>query len=124
MANEEVMREFLANPEGKRNRKAEAQNRKRNLVRKTSLKPVSEDMEKNKKRWALIKQSMIEAQVKTNGFTSCMLCGTVNPKPIDCDHIIPAGKGGVWFPSNAQLVCRVCHDDAHGNQPEWSDPRD
>lgn len=126
MANSKVQEEFLANPEGKRDRKQEAATRKSNLGRKKPLKPVSEDREKELKRWALIKQSMIEAQIKTNGYTSCMECGLVNPKPMDLDHIIPTSKNGIWFPSNAQLLCRVCHDFKHQNQPIWSgsDSRD
>lgn len=121
MANPEMMREFLENPEGKRNRKAEVQARKRQPMRRTPLAPMSDEMERNKKRWALIKQSMIEAQVKTNGRTECMECGTKNPKPIDLDHIIPASQNGVWFPSNAQLLCRTCHNEKHGNVPKWTE---
>lgn len=117
MASDEVMREFIE-LHGERPKRA-ARPRPEPKKRKP-LKPMSEDMERNKKRWALIKQAMIESQVKTNGWTECMSCGTRNPRPIDCDHIIPAGDNGVWFPSNAQLLCRPCHDAKHRNQPEWT----
>lgn len=124
MANPEMWKEFVEQP-SKRDRKAEAQTRKRNLGRKP-LAPVSEDQAKLKKRWALIKAAMTIAQIRTNGWTSCMACGSMNPKPLDLDHIWPAGKGGPWTPDNAELLCRRCHDEKHGNQPQFSgsDPRD
>lgn len=113
-----MMAEFLANPEGKRKKpKSEPKPMKR-----TRIKPVSEDLEKLKKRWAMIKASMIESQVKTNGYTSCMECGAINPRMLQLDHIIPAGNGGVWFPSNGQLLCSgpgSCHARKHG-EPEWT----
>ena len=117
MASDEVMKEFVAN-NGERPAKPKVT--RTQMKRGKRIKPVSEDQEKLKKRWALIKQSMIEAQVKTNGWTECMECGTQNPRPIDLDHIIPTGKGGLWFPSNAQLLCRVCHEAKHRNLPEWT----
>lgn len=119
MASEEVMAEFVAN-KGEKPAKAKTPPPRK---KRKPLAPVSEDQEKLKKRWALIKQSMIESQVKTNGWTECMECGTRNPQPIDLDHIIPTGKGGLWFPSNAQLLCRTCHGAKHG-EPMWSGERD
>lgn len=118
--NPEMMEEFIAN-KGERPKKVKAEPKP---MKRTRIKPVSEDRERDLKRWALIKQAMIEAQIKTNGYTSCMECGSMNPNPIDLDHIIPASKNGVWFPSNAQLLCRICHNAKHGNLPKWSDPRD
>ena len=83
------------------------------------IKPVSDAQAERKKTWAFIKVCFLEAQRKTDGHTSCMECGAVDPKPIDLDHIIPTGRGGEWTPKNAQVLCRACHSIKHG-KPEWS----
>lgn len=85
------------------------------------LKPVSEKRAEERKVWALIKKSMLLAQLRTNGHTSCMECGEMNPEPIDLDHMTPSGRGGAWTPDNAQLLCRGCHSSKHG-RVEWSKP--
>lgn len=124
MANPSMQEQFIreAGEKPKRDRKAESLTRKRNLGRSKPIKPESDEHKKLKRRWALIKQSMIQAQLRTNGHTACMECGAVNPMPLDLDHIIPTGRGGEWWPTNAQLICRRCHDSKHGNQPVWSTP--
>ena len=91
--------------------------------RRKGLAPESEDMKKLKKRWAFIKACMILSQRRTNGYTSCMECGAVDPERLDLDHITPAGNGGTWTPDNAQLLCAgvpgSCHSKKHG-EPQWS----
>lgn len=79
----------------------------------------SDNHKKLVERWKLIKRAFVLCQIRTNGYTSCMECGAVNPEPIDLDHIIPAGKGGLWVADNAQLLCRKCHTSKHG-EPMWS----
>ena len=91
--------------------KSSAAGLKRTEMKRTGrLKPESEKQKGNRGLWKIIKRAMVLAQIRTNGFTSCMECGTHNPKPIDLDHI----DGRDWLPENAQLLCRRCHELKHG----------
>ena len=99
--------------------------RKKKVASRGRINPVSVKQADKKARWALIKESMIQAQIRTQGFTSCMVCGAKDPKRLDLDHIVPAGKGGEWEPRNAQLVCGgqgSCHSEKHG-EPQWTKNR-
>lgn len=137
MANEAMWTETVeTNGENlTRDRKKEAQTRKRNLGRSKPLKPVSKTQKELLERWAYIKRCFIIAQVRTQGFVSCMTCGLVvdDDSQVDLDHIVPTGKGGTWTMDNADLKCNYlssnapnsCHETKHG-QPQWtgSGPRD
>ena len=100
---------------------------RKTTARRSRLKPTSEKRDEEKRDWALIKRAMLTAQLRTNGYTSCMKCGARDPWKLDLDHIVPSGRGGKWAPENAQLLCRTpdqmgCHDRKHG-RPEWSKER-
>ena len=115
------MARFLANPEQKTTPKPKRETP--SPKRRTALKQESPKHKENRGLWKLIKQAMVLAQERTNGFTSCMECG-LQTRDLDLDHIIPSGNGGAWLPHNAQLLCRGprtndCHGRKHG-QPEWS----
>lgn len=45
----------------------------------------------------------------------CVNCGATDPDSIlDVHHIVPRGRGGSDQLSNLALLCRQCHDAAHG----------
>lgn len=45
----------------------------------------------------------------------CVNCGATDPDAtLDVHHIVPRGQGGSNRLSNLTLLCRQCHDAAHG----------
>lgn len=45
----------------------------------------------------------------------CQNCSVSGPDvTLDCHHVVPRGQGGSDRLSNLVLLCRQCHDAAHG----------
>lgn len=125
--NPDMIQEALAAgeiPKPKRERIQSGSLRRSPMKRGKAPKAVSEDRKVLLARWRFIKACMVLAQRRTNGYLSCMECGSIDPPKLELDHIIPAGNGGTWTPDNAQLLgagpgsCR-CHDRKHG-LPMWN----
>lgn len=123
--NEEMMAAFVAT-KGEKQRRAKTPKASEPRTKRTPIakgkRPRQESPKQTDKRKlrSFAKACMVFAQIKTNGFTSCMLCGAQNPHPQDLHHIFPLGRGGKDEPGNFMLVCRPCHDREGGNQPLWS----
>ncbi len=48
--------------------------------------------------------------------SQCVNCGASGPDvTLDVHHIVPRGQGGSNRLSNLALLCRQCHDAAHGD---------
>jgi hypothetical protein len=121
IANVEMQREFVANG---------GEKPKREKVRRRKPMPTITDSQARKKNiWKQIRRAFLLAQERTNGYLSCMQCGLVvdGPEHLDLDHIIHAGRGGLWVADNAELLCnwrsrngaKSCHSQKHG-EPQWS----
>lgn len=113
MANPEMQREFVARG-GEKVRKEKSSRRK-------PMPTITDAQARKKNIWKQIRRTMLLAQERTNGHLSCMECGLVvdDATQLELDHIIPAGRGGLWVADNAQLLCRKCHNAKHG-EPQWT----
>lgn len=89
--------------------------------RKRGLRPESDKQKTLGQRWAFIRSCFLICQLRSDGYYSCHSCGARfdSTKDLDLDHIVSRGRGGDYTPSNAQLLCRVCHSEKHG-VPMWS----
>lgn len=121
MASQEMIDRFLADPEAKLPPKKKGA--RKQPTRSRRPRAISPARREELEAWAYIKRTMLIAQVRTDGFNSCMECGAKNPHRLELDHIVPTGRGGAWEPENAQLLCAgagSCHECKTG-APQWSE---
>lgn len=64
--------------------------------------------------WRVIRKEIFER----DGYT-CQYCGERNCR-LECDHIIPASRGGGHDPANLTTACRKCNQSKRAKTPdEW-----
>lgn len=87
--------------------------------RRRPLRQVSDKQAILDAKWAGIREATIYWLNKLDpDGAHCFECGR-KAKRLDLDHVIPRGKGGHYTVSNAQLLCRDCHQEKHG-KPRWT----
>lgn len=125
MASDAQMEKFLAQGGEKRDRKAEAATRNRNLGRQTPLQKKSIKQKILDAKWAGIKEDRIYMMnlLDPDG-AHCELCGVPgDERTLDLNHKRRRGQGGEYSARNAELACnrfnvhgdQNCHDIADGN---------
>ena len=124
MASEEAIARFLASG-GEKPRRAPKEpkppQRRAPIARARRPKQESVKQAILNAKWAGIREATIYWMNKLDpDGAHCMECGR-KARTLDLDHIVPRSKGGHYSVSNAQLLCRDCHERKHRNRPEWSE---
>jgi 5-methylcytosine-specific restriction endonuclease McrA len=71
-------------------------------------------------RWSGVRDAFLLWQQRMRQEHWCEKCGRICPSEyLELDHIQSRARGGEDVAGNAQLLCRSCHREKHG-EPQWS----